>query len=124
MKRTFSNLLLALFALAVFPNGATIANAQTPPGELVDSSRLEKQPELKKLPKIKLRKRGATGKVVLRFIVNKEGKIENLILVSFSDPDFIDPVLEAYEKAAYSPGMLDGKPVATWIEVTVAFPQK
>ena len=91
---------------------------------VVDSRLLEKQPELRKQPKLKLRKKGVTGEVVLRFIVNVEGEVENVMIVSFNDPDFVESAFQAYEEARFRPGLLNGQPVATWVEVKAIFPPK
>lgn len=93
-------------------------------GEIVDLSRVDSKPELKKEPKLRFKKRGVEGEVTLRFIVNAEGKVQDIIIVSFNDSDFVEPAYVAYENAAYTPAIKDGNPVATRIEVKIVFAAK
>lgn len=61
---------------------------------------------------------------MLRFVVSKEGDVKNLVVVSFSDADMIEPAMAAYETTKYNPGMKGGKPVDTSMEVTESYPSK
>lgn len=83
-------------------------------------NQVDPQPVIKKAVRIRLpfavRKRG--GEITLRFLVNKEGKVEKISIVKFSDTDLVEPVYSAYEKAVYSPGFKDGHPVDTWVTIT------
>lgn len=63
-----------------------------------------------------VRKHG--GEVTLKFLVTKAGRVENITVVKFSDPDMIEPVYSAYEKAVFTPGLKNGAPVDTWLTVT------
>ncbi len=71
-----------------------------------------------------VRKKGETAEVVLRFLVTGEGEVQKVVIVKFSHPDMIEPALLAYENAKYNPGMKNGRPVDTLMEVTEAYPAK
>jgi TonB family protein len=58
------------------------------------------------------------GEITLRFIVTARGDVTQLTVVKFSDPDMIDAAYDAYEDADFVPGMKNGQPVDTWVEVT------
>lgn len=64
------------------------------------------------------RENGAKPEITLRFVVTKEGAVENIVIVKFSHPDLIDVAMDAYENARFNPGMKNGEPVNTRIEVT------
>lgn len=69
-----------------------------------------------------LRRRLTSGEVELSFVVTKEGKVTNIVVVKFSDPDLIDPVYQAYQYAGFTPGTKDGSPVDTHMSAVVPFP--
>lgn len=96
-------------------NRAVAADVRT-----YEITQVDPQPVLQKAVRVRLpsavRKRG--GEITLRFLVTKEGKVENISVVKFSDSDLVDPVYSAYEKAVYSPGLKDGNPVDTWVTIT------
>ncbi|MFT3781504.1 MAG: energy transducer TonB [Nibricoccus sp.] len=80
----------------------------------------EVQPALQKPMRIRypsaLRKSGA--EVTLKFLVTTDGKVAQISVVKFSDPDMITPVYDAYENARFKPGLKNGVPVDTWVTVT------
>ncbi|MEO8053106.1 MAG: energy transducer TonB, partial [Acidobacteriota bacterium] len=68
-----------------------------------------------------LRRRGQSGEVTLRFVVTAEGRVGYIRVVKSSHPGFDEEALKAVKQWTYKPGQLKGKPVATWLEQTVAF---
>jgi outer membrane biosynthesis protein TonB len=58
------------------------------------------------------------AEITLRFVVTTEGKVANLTVVKFSDPDMIDAAYGAYDSAEFSPALKGGKPVDATMEVT------
>lgn len=120
-------ILISIAALAVVcPDAATTSAraASVLTGELVDFEQLDVKPELKKPVKLKFKKKRVTGEVTLRFIVTAEGEVQDIVIVKFNDPDFVEPSFEAYERASYNPGMKDGVPVNTRVEVALIFEPK
>jgi TonB family protein len=111
-------------AVLLLSTAIPVAQAADQKAEIVDINRLDTKPEIKRPPKIRFKKRGVAGEVVLRFVVNPEGKVENLMIVSFNDADFVEPAIQAYESAVYTPGVLGGVAVATRLEIKVEFPPK
>ncbi len=62
------------------------------------------------------------GKVILRFIVNKQGNVEKAKVV-FSKPKgvFEDKALEAIRKWKFKPGQYKDRPVRTWVMLPIEF---
>lgn len=58
------------------------------------------------------------AQVTLRFVVTKDGKVDQLTIVKFTDPEIVDEAYEGYSSAEFFPGIKDGRAVDTWIEVT------
>jgi|GEM_PF-2105564 Gram-negative bacterial tonB protein. len=121
---------LPLLTLALFTSGNTPVSAQTnaPAGQAAyELSAVDKAPVPKRrirpdFPN-SLRKRDTPAEITLRFIVTAEGRVENITIVRFDDPDMVEPAYIAYEKARFEPGEKDGQPVATRMEVTEIFPE-
>lgn len=68
------------------------------------------------------KRRRITGKVVVRFLVDVEGKVDNVkVLEAAPKGVFEDSVLSAINKWRFSPGVLEGKPVATWVTAPFEF---
>ncbi len=63
-----------------------------------------------------------TGKVVVRMLVSTKGQVSRVSIVS-SNPKgvFDDAVKNAVNKWRFAPGVLDGKPVATWVVAPINF---
>ena len=128
--RTFHLLRSALvvFALgAVAPDDARAQAAGDATQTVYDVSAVDQPPELKKRIKPSyssaLRKRATPAEITLRFVVTTEGKVTEINVVRFTDSDMVDPVFAAYEEARYTPGVKNGKPVNTRMEVTELCPE-
>ncbi len=68
------------------------------------------------------RRQGITGTVTVRFLVNAEGKVGNISIVSAKPKEIFDQaVKDCVVKWRFKPGILDGKPVATWVVVPISF---
>jgi hypothetical protein len=99
-----------------------------PSGDTIyDLSVVDKAPEPKRRIKpsypSSLKRRDTPAEITLRFIVTTDGKVVEINVVKFNDPDMVEPVYAAYENAKFSPGERDGKPVNTRMEVTEIFPE-
>jgi outer membrane biosynthesis protein TonB len=58
----------------------------------------------------------------VQFTVTKTGKVENILLVSSTDPVFINPALEIFRNMpAWNPGKQRNKPVQAQLIVPVRF---
>jgi hypothetical protein len=116
LSRQAASLLALSLAFAIALPGA----AQTPsPPVVYTSAQLDKSPELKRKVRVKYPSVVKQGdQISLRFIVTKEGRVTEMIIATFTNPDMVGPASEAYEKARFTPGTKGGKPVDAWFEVT------
>jgi protein TonB len=65
---------------------------------------------------------GISGRVVLRVVVDEEGRVEEVEVVSATNPLFVEPALEAVRRWRYSrPVDEGGQSVACSMSVTVTF---
>jgi protein TonB len=68
------------------------------------------------------RRRGITGAVTVRFLVDKQGAVKNLEIIKARPKGvFEESVLKAVNRWRFAPGVKDGQPVETWVETTVRF---
>ena len=80
---------------------------------------------LRKIPPVyphdALKKR-IEGMLVLRFLVNEVGKVEDISVVR-ADPKgiFEQRAVEAISKWRFKPGIFEGKPVPTWVVIPIQF---
>jgi hypothetical protein len=81
---------------------------------------VDSKPSVIQMPRIRYSRaeRKEHSEITLRFVVTAIGKVSQLTVVKFSDPDLIDPAYSAYEAAEFSPGIKAGKPVDTWMQIT------
>lgn len=70
---------------------------------------------------MELRRKNITGDVTLRFVVNAAGRTEHLRVTLSQHPDLDAAAVEAVRQWVFKPGLLDGKPVATWMEQPITF---
>lgn len=61
------------------------------------------------------------GLVVLLFVVNESGRIEDPRVETSSHPDFEKPALDAVKRWKFKPGQKDGKPVSTYVRQPIRF---
>ena len=68
------------------------------------------------------RQKGITGKVVLKFLVDRDGEVNKVSVVS-AEPEgvFEDSAVSAVKKWRFEPGRVDGEPVPTWVRLPVSF---
>ncbi len=69
----------------------------------------------------KAKKDGIEGKVVVRVLVDKNGKIQNKIIEHSTDRIFNEAAVEAIDKTKFEPAKLNGKPIKGWVSVPVEF---
>ena len=68
------------------------------------------------------RKRGYEGKVVVRLLIGKDGRVKRLFLVKSSGYKVLDrSALKALKNWKFSPARIAGAPVEYWVEVPVVF---
>ena len=58
-----------------------------------------------------------SGVTVLHAMINPEGKVERLEVISAGRPEYRDPVLDAVRRWTYKPYMLNGR--AVWVETQI-----
>jgi protein TonB len=68
------------------------------------------------------KRRDITGSVVVRFLVDPEGRVRDVSVVR-SEPEgvFERSVLQCLPHWRFKPGYLDGRPVPTWVVLPVRF---
>ena len=117
--RLFASVSLLAIAFFVAPSFSARAEADAT-ADVFESAQVDRPPQPRREIHIRypreLRKERA--EVKLRFIVRATGKVESLTVVKFSNVDMIELAYRGYEDADYSPGLKNGKPVDTWVEVT------
>ena len=67
------------------------------------------------------KKDGIEGDVVLHILVDKDGQVVNLSLLSTPDQSLSDAALNAVQQGTYRPYLLNGQPIAVESTVTVHF---
>lgn len=63
-----------------------------------------------------LRNAGQSGRVVVRFIVDEAGRVQDPRVLRTSDRAFDAPTLEAVRQLRFHPARLNGRPVRVWVE--------
>ena len=125
------SLLLLLSFVLVYPSFTSFAKAAKAPDDglrPVPFTEVDVKPTPKKPVRIRfpgtVRKKGETPEIVLRFVVTRQGDVKRLVIVRFSHPDMIEPAMDAYEAAKFTPGLKEGQPVDTMMEVTELYSPK
>ena len=68
------------------------------------------------------RRRGISGQVVVRFLVDVEGRVGRLAFVKAEPPGvFEESVRQAVSRWRFSPGLYQGRPVPTWVVLPISF---
>lgn len=70
---------------------------------------------------LELKKAKVTGSVVLLFVLNEEGRVEDLRIESSSRPEFENPALTAVRKWRFKPGTREGKAVRSYVRQQILF---
>lgn len=106
---------------------AEAAVPKTKEGELVDPSQLDSQPHSTKVVKPERSpmaiQRHVTGTVLMRVLVDENGKAAKIELVRDTNPaaGLADTCTKALRQWEWSPPMKDGKRVKTWVVVPLPF---
>ncbi len=64
---------------------------------------------------------GLTGLVVLRVLVNKEGKPMRTAVIKADNEIFVEPAKEAAMKTLFTPAIQNGKPITCWVNIPFRF---
>ncbi len=101
--------------------------AVTKEGAAADMQELDEMPKLIEMGKVEYpesaRKAGAEGMVLIKAKVSAEGKVAEAEIESGVEgyPELGDSALNAVREATFTPGILDGKPVESWVKIPVKF---
>jgi periplasmic protein TonB len=68
-----------------------------------------------------LRRQRLEGDVVLEFVVNQQGRVQDIQVLSATHEAFAAPALDAIRGMRFSPGTLDGRAVPVRLRVSVPF---
>lgn len=68
-------------------------------------------------------RRKAPGRVVIVFVVNERGRVENPVIQESTDPVFTAPALAAIRKWRFEPGKRNGEPVRFRMRQPITFPK-
>lgn len=61
------------------------------------------------------------GTVVVKFVVNEQGRVEDIQVVSSTNPQFTKSAVSSVSKWRFEPTAKDGKTVKTTVEKTLEF---
>lgn len=61
------------------------------------------------------------GKVILHAVIDKEGNVNNVTVLSSSNPMFNDSAIEAVKQRKYKPALQNGRPVAIYFTIRIDF---
>ena len=117
-----------MFAVSGFTTGFAQAQVANEANQTVyDVSVVDQPPQPKRRIKpaypASVRKRPTPVSITLRFIVTTEGKVTEINIVRFDDADMVGPAFDAYESARFNPGLKNGLPVNTRMEITDTYPE-
>ncbi|QYM78521.1 TonB family protein [Horticoccus luteus] len=113
------------------PNTGVITIPQGRPGgfgkgiEIFDVSKLDKSP----VPKVRvapnypfeMKRSGITGEVVVDFIVDTHGDVQNAFAVRSTQREFEQPAVQAVSKWKFTPGRKNGRAVYSHLQVPIEF---
>lgn len=68
-----------------------------------------------------MRRFGIGGQVMVDFVVDKEGDVQNPVVIQSDNPEFDAPALQSVRTWKFTPGTQDGEPVATHMRVPIVF---
>jgi len=66
-------------------------------------------------------KKGLTGKVILRVLVDKDGAVKRTQTIMSSNKIFEQPAIDAIMKTKFSPAIQNGKPIMCWVNIPYLF---
>lgn len=68
------------------------------------------------------RRRGIEGHVAIRFLVDREGKVQSLSILEAEPKNvFETSVRSTVTRWKFNPAQKDGRPVETWVQTTISF---
>jgi len=68
------------------------------------------------------KRRGIHGRVSVKFVVNEQGRVENVSIVKAQPPGVFDTtVMRCISGWRFKPGTVEGVPVKVWAETTIRF---
>ena len=70
---------------------------------------------------LEMKKAKITGSVVLLFVLNEGGRVEDLRVEASSRPEFEKPALDAVRKWRFKPGTREGKAVRSYVRQQILF---
>ena len=70
---------------------------------------------------LEMKKAKITGSVVLLFVLNEGGRVEDLRVEASSRPEFEKPALAAVRKWRFKPGTREGKAVRSYVRQQILF---
>ena len=96
------------------------------PTAAFETSQVDRQPRvIRQVPPIypfSARRRGISGEVVVRFLVDREGRVDRLAFVKAEPPGvFEESVRQAVSRWRFTPGLYQGRPVPTWVVLPIKF---
>jgi TonB family protein len=115
---------------ATLPNGVralAIGGGAASNNTVYTAGQVEKAPQLISRPYVtypsKLLNRGTEGQVILQFVVNDRGRVEDstISVVQSSARDFEAPAIEAVRRSAFKPGRVSGRAVHVQVRQTINF---
>jgi protein TonB len=93
--------------------------------EFVDFAKLDKKPQARSQPgpryPFELKRQGISGECTVQFFVDENGVVSDPIVVSASHEEFKKPCLDAVMQWRFSPGMKNGRKVATRMQQQFPF---
>jgi protein TonB len=105
---------------------ATAQASNSTADDLVSLSDLDQEPRLVHSPGPSMNdglRKKAPGKVVVIFIVDTSGRVENPTVQSATDPAFERPALQAIKQWRFEPGKRKGQPVRFRMRQSITFPK-
>jgi len=64
---------------------------------------------------------GLEGNVLVKVLLTKEGRVKKAILIKSDDELFAQPAIDAAMKWAFTPALMNGKPVQVWVSIPFRF---
>ena len=93
--------------------------------EFVDFGKLDKKPQARSqiAPRypFELKRQGISGECTVQFFVDENGVVSDPVEVSASHREFVKPCIDAVLQWRFSPGMKNGRKVATRMQQTFPF---
>jgi TonB family protein len=100
-----------------------IAALCKPPEVATQAKLVPPVPKFQKRPEypVAMRRFGLNGQVLLDFVVDPAGNVQNAFVLQTDNPAFDEPALKALREWKFAPATRDGKPVASHQRVPIVF---